>query len=44
MALEGVTKRTEYHGYSIGIIFTRTKDGKLVRITAQGRGKLLDLD
>ena len=27
MALEEVTKRTEHHGYSIGIYITRTKDG-----------------
>ena len=27
MALKGVTNRTEHHGYSIGYIFTRTKDG-----------------
>ena len=44
MALEGVAKRTEHHGYSIGTylqeqrIVTRTLDGKLVRITARGRG------
>ena len=44
MALEGFKKRTEHHGYSIGIhlqgqrMVTRTQDGKLVRITARGRG------
>ena len=36
MALEGVTKRTEHHGYSIGIylqekkMVTRTQDGELM--------------
>ena len=44
MALEGVTKRTEHHGYSTGIylqeqrMVTRTWNGKLVRITVWGRG------
>ena len=44
MALEGVTKRTEHHGYNLGIylqeqrMVTRTYDGKLVHVTTWGLG------